>query len=101
MKKLDELVEGLKKLTTPIIVKKKEYDGGNPFIIQIINHLLFAKELKLADIEYDKKRITLDDDGYLVYPEFMCLTGEIEHEHSELVYRYEQEKLRKLAGRNW
>ena len=53
MKELDDLLERLKSLYTPIIVKGIEYPANDPYIMNMVNYLIQSGKLKIEDIKYD------------------------------------------------
>jgi hypothetical protein len=46
MKELDDLMERIEKLYAPIYIKGKKYPGNNPYVLNKINNMLKAGQIK-------------------------------------------------------
>jgi len=92
MRELDDLLEKLDTLYFPLYVKGKEYPGNNPYIINKINNMLKAGEIKqrfgvldehieqllITDLKWDDKRLCYDEDEeYLFYKELEEINNNI------------------------
>ena len=88
MKELDDLMERIEKLYTPICVKGKAYPANNPYLINKINNLVFSGRLRIEDIEFDADKIELLDheanDPYLFYRALEQISEDICKEYSDI-----------------
>jgi len=99
MKDLDDLLEKLDGIYSPIYVKGKEYPGNNPYILNKINNMLLAGRIKQefgvlkdsieplfpTDLSWDGSRLRYDKDGeYLYYDELSDILRGIDEEYDRL-----------------
>jgi hypothetical protein len=83
MKTLDDLLTKLESLYIPLYVKGKLYSGNNPYVINEINNMLRAGDMKkrfgelsepietleISDLRWDDKRLIFYEENCYIYYE--------------------------------